>query len=402
VVCVTLAVVAVAICWLPVSGQSGRTHSALAAGVLTYLAGLRGGITVDGTTATWVPFGMTLLVAFVAWRVGAHLAEVAQVAEIEDSRTLLRAGFAQAATFTVLSMVAVRFATLGTSHGSYLASGAAAFVLFLASGGVAFVRNSPLRDVLTERLPERTDVVLRAATAALLVYVASAALLVAASLLWHHGRVIELSREVGGGWASLPILALSLLAVPNAIVAAAGYLAGPGISVGSAHASAFGTAHGVLPTFPLLGALPDGHGAGTPALVLIALTPVVAGVVLADCVRRSADALGRQCVLALIAAALSGLVAMLAAVLTGGGIGSRGLSSIGVSAGWFGLLVAGALAVASLCALGLAVLWVQVKHSVGHHQDVAAAVEEPLVRVVSVDDSIEDGDATQQDGQLAG
>jgi hypothetical protein len=419
VVCVTLGVIAVAICWLPVSGQSGRTHSAIAAGLLTYLAGLGGGITVAGMSATWVPFGMTLIVAFVAWRVGAHLAEAADAAEIVDTRTLVRAGVAQAATFSALSVLAVHFATLGTSHGSYVASGAAAFVLFLASGGVSFLRATPLREIVASRLPMQTNVVVRAAVAALLLYVAAGAFLVAASLVWHHGRVTDISRAVGGGWASVPILVLSLLAVPNALVAGAGYLAGPGVAIGPAHASAFGSAHGVLPSFPLLGALPDGHGANTPTLVLIALTPLAAGVVVARLIRRSCATVGMQCVLALAAATCAGLLAALAAFLTGGGIGSRNLASIGVPAGWFALLVTGALATASAAALGLAALWSQVRHSVGadehsttaYEHDVDEPVdgpavdaeEAPLVQVVSPDavPSVE-AQGEPQDGQRAG
>jgi hypothetical protein len=47
-VCATLAIVAVAICWLPVSGASGHSISAVRAGLLTFLAALHGGVTVDG------------------------------------------------------------------------------------------------------------------------------------------------------------------------------------------------------------------------------------------------------------------------------------------------------------------------------------------------------------------
>ena len=42
---------AVAVCWLPVSGTSGHPKSAIHAGLLTFLASVHGGITVDGTAA---------------------------------------------------------------------------------------------------------------------------------------------------------------------------------------------------------------------------------------------------------------------------------------------------------------------------------------------------------------
>ena len=45
------------------------------------------------------------------------------------------------------------------------------------------------------------------------------ALLVAGSLVVRHTRVTELSSQVGGGWAGVPILALGVMAAPNAVVA---------------------------------------------------------------------------------------------------------------------------------------------------------------------------------------
>ena len=84
-----------------------------------------------------------------------------------------------------------------------------------------------------------------------------------------------LSRQVGGGWGSVPILLLGVLAAPNAVIAGAAYLAGPGFAIGTGGtASALSTAHGVLPAFPLLGAMPQGHGATGPVWSLIALTPL--------------------------------------------------------------------------------------------------------------------------------
>ena len=73
-VCATLAIVAVAVCWLPVSGTSGHSRSAIHAGLLTFLAALHGGITVDGTPAAFLPLGMMIIVGMTAWRAGSGLA----------------------------------------------------------------------------------------------------------------------------------------------------------------------------------------------------------------------------------------------------------------------------------------------------------------------------------------
>ncbi len=51
------AVAVVAMSWLPVSGGAGSAGSAIRAGVLTFLAALHAGITVDGLPTAFVPLG---------------------------------------------------------------------------------------------------------------------------------------------------------------------------------------------------------------------------------------------------------------------------------------------------------------------------------------------------------
>src|SRR5689334_2309603 len=65
-----VSIVAVAICWLPASGASGNANSAIRGGLLTFLAALHGGITVDGVPTSFLPLGLLLLVGAVSWRAG--------------------------------------------------------------------------------------------------------------------------------------------------------------------------------------------------------------------------------------------------------------------------------------------------------------------------------------------
>lgn len=345
VVCATVAIVAVAICWLPVSGSSGRTHSAIHAGLLTFLASVHGGVTVDGTSAAFLPLGMMLAVALTAWRAGAGLADAAAAIDERDPARLALAGLTQAASFALVCVVAVPFSTLGTSSVPFLGVGAAALILFAASGGTALACYSPLSDWCLDRVPGAVRRGARAAAAVLAVYLAAGALLVAASLVVHHGRVEELSRQVGGGWGGAPILLLGLLAAPNAVIAAIGYLAGPGFAVGAGSvAGPFTTAHGTLPAFPILGAVPSGPGANAATWLLVALTPLVAGAVLA---RQAGRVDGWRERASTVAAAV-GIVALAGAVLGwqgGGGIGDGGLRTVGASPWQLGLAVAAAVTV---------------------------------------------------------
>ncbi len=202
VVCATVAIVAVAIVWLPVSGSTGRTHSAIHAGLLTFLAAVHGGVTVDATSGSFLPLGMLLAVALAAWRAGLGLADAAAAIGETDPVRLALAGGAQAASFAGACLVAVPFATLGTSSAPLLGVGFAAVLLFAVAGGAGLVCYSPLSDWLLERTPAAVRAGARGAAVLVAVYLAAGALLVAASVAVHHGRVEELSRQVGGGWGA--------------------------------------------------------------------------------------------------------------------------------------------------------------------------------------------------------
>ena len=377
VVCAVVAIVAVAICWLPVSGSTGRTHSAIHAGLLTFLAAVHGGATVDGTGGFFLPLGMMFAVGLTAWRAGAGLADAAAAIGETDPARLALAGLTQAASFAIACLVTVPFATLGTSSVPFLTVGAGALLLFAVAGGSALTCYSPLSDWCLERLPAWARDGARAAVAVLVVYLAAGALLVAAAVAVHHGRVEDLSHQVGGGWGGVPILLLGVLAAPNAVIAGVGYLAGPGFAVGThTTVSPFSTAHGTVPAFPILGALPSGHGADPAAWLLVAVTPLVAGVLLARLVCRTDGWTDRV----RVAGSAIGFVALALAVLAwqgGGSIGGGALSAVGASPWQLAFAVAAAVSAVAAVALGAAAVRGRVGRAGG--RDATAAAVQRLV-----------------------
>ncbi len=197
------------------------------------------------------------------------------------------------------------------------------------------------------QLAARVVAGLRGAAGALAIYLGGGALLVAGSLFGHAGTVTEMSRQVGGGLSGLPIVVLGILFVPNAAVAGAAYIAGPGFAVGSgATFTAFSAAHGLLPAFPLLGALPNGHANGL-VLAWMLVTVVTAGLV---AVRLAGRRDGVPAVA--IAAAAAGCGMALLAWLGGGAVGTGRLHTIGASPLQVGLAVAGEIATVALAYLG--------------------------------------------------
>jgi Family of unknown function (DUF6350) len=409
IVCATLAIFVVAVCWLPVSDTSGRTTSAIRAGLLTFLAAVHGGITVDGVSAAWLPLGMLMIVGLTAWRAGSGLADAAESLGERDPVRLALAGAAQAVSFAVGCLVAVPFATLGTSRAPFLGVAAGALVLFTLTGGTAFVRSSALRDWCAERVPSWVGRCVRCGAAAVAVYLAIGALLVAGSLVVHHDTVEMLSRQVGGGWGGLPILLLGILAAPNAAIAGSSYLAGPGFAVGSGTTvSLFSTAHGTLPAFPVLAAVPTGAGANPVVWTVAVATPLLAGVAIA---RLAARADGWWTRLGCVAggALSAGVLMLVLGWQAGGAVGDARLHTVGPSPWLLGAAVTAAVAVATLLVsgvgIGVSATWHAVRRDDGDDDEVSfddLLPPKKRTRLVVLARRADDADDAESDGELAG
>jgi hypothetical protein len=403
-----IAIGAVAVCWLPASGGSGTAGSAIRAGVLTFLAALHGGVTVDGLPSDFVPLGMTVVVALLAWRAGSALADAAQLLGSAAPARLGQALAVQAAVFAGVCGIAARLAPLGTSNVSAVAAALAGLILFGCAGGTAFVRATPLRDLVSARVPSWSGTAVRGAAVGVAVYLGAGALLVAGSLVLHHDRVETLSRHLGGGWSGVPVLLLGLLAAPNAAIAGASYLAGPGFALGSGTAVSLGsTAHGTLPDFPILGAVPSGP-ATTPVWLLVGCTPFVAGVCVARAVA-GAESLLLRLRIAGAAAGLAGFAGLLLAWQGGGAIGSGQLRVVGASPWQFGLATGAPLAVVAALALSAraALAWWRARSTrtpkVEDEVDEVDEDEFPTVVLAAVAPSAEDEVPRPEEGDaLAG
>lgn len=401
------AIVAVAICWLPASGAAGNAGSAIRAGLLTFLAGLHGGVTIDGTHATFVPLGLTIAIGALAWRAGTALGDAADAADeaaADDPARLLGIGAVQLATFAVACGITSAFATLGTSSTSPATTAFAAALLWLLTGSVAFARATALWTELERRRPDWLAPAVRLGAACLAVYVAAGALLTAASLALHWSAVSTLSRLVGGGWSGVPVLLLGVLTTPNAALGAAAYLSGAGFAVGGHTViRLWSTAHGALPAFPLLGALPN-HPANPMVWVMAVATPLTAGCCVAVLARRAAST-GNQWRDAAAGIAAAGVLAAFAAALAGGGIGGAGLATIGMSPWQFAVAVAGGSGVAAAAVLGALTAWtaVQAREDALDTALLATLSARPGVRATGRADNSREGAAEDTGpGELAG
>lgn len=204
-------------------------------------------------------------------------------------------------------------------------------------------------------LPPRARRLATASGGALAFVLGAGALLVGGSLAAHFGQAVELARAsdpgaVGGAGLMLAGLAL----VPNAVVWAASWLAGPGFAVGVGTAvGPYSHELGPVPALPLLAGLP---GSGVPewVAVLVLAVPLLAGalaglVVVADL----ADELpswGRTALEAAAVGPVAGAALGLLAWLSGGAAGGERLAQLGPSPWRVALAATAAVAVGSAVA----------------------------------------------------
>ncbi|AXH97697.1 cell division protein PerM [Ornithinimicrobium avium] len=206
----------------------------------------------------------------------------------------------------------------------------------------------------------RTPVLVRRAVPAaveVVVGLSAVTFLVVLGLLLVRGeRVLTLYGALDAGIVGTTVLTVAqLLAVPNLMVWALGWLSGAGLTVGTVHVGWDASTAGDLPLLPVLGALPE-PGTLPPGMWAMVLVPLVAGGWLGH---RSAGAASRlsswwtKSRIALLGSLLVGAAALVAGWLATGGLTPGLLGTVGVEpwrlAGLLTLEVAsGALVVVSL------------------------------------------------------
>ena len=223
--------------------------------------------------------------------------------------------------------------------------------LVAGTSAVRHGRPSPaaaLADVL--RLPARVRRCVRPAALAVATLVALGALTVAAALIVHSERVLTVHRALDPGIVGGAVLTLAQIAVlPNLVLYAVAWVAGPGFAVGVATSvTPAGSTLGLLPLAPVLGAVPA-TGVLPVALWSVLALPVLVGAAagwfVASRPDRADAAVVDVVVDGLTVAALAAGVLALAIALAGGAAGPGAMAAVGASAWKVGLVLAAELAV---------------------------------------------------------
>ncbi len=236
---------------------------------------------------------------------------------------------------------------------------------------------------------------LRAGLQAVALLLFAGAAVLSVSLLVSVPTVKELfALNAPGPGSAVGMLMLSGGYLPNAVVAATSFMAGPGFSLGAVALSPVEFTGGPVPGLPLLAALPEKEAVWWPALFVL---PIIVGVVVGRRLRTIDD----EPVARLRAVAVATGVVALVFVVLGGSAGGR----LGVGAFDPVSMRAAALSVALVC-------WIAVPAAIttwfgGHrptrermpglidHDD--HEIDDPDTEIADADTEIEDADTEIED-----
>lgn len=296
-------------------------------------------LTIGTTTVGLLPVLATALVMWAAAR------EVVAATGSQPTRADIGWLFGAAAGGPLL-VTAVCLAVTEDASGSIalqrpnpLAAFAWVLVLYLAAGAAGTVFRC--RERIFDHLPYDALAAAYVAGRAVLRLSAASAVLIVAGLVVHWSQVGDTYSGAASFVDVLGLTLLSLVYLPNAVIAGVGVLVGPGVQFGDASVGVFTVVGGPVPAVPVLAAVPTGPAPLWWAVLLLvpAAIGVYAGV---ESARVSYDRPGAPW--ALLAAAGMGSAALTAlAALAGGELGNFG--RLGVELPIFALAVFAWLAV---------------------------------------------------------
>lgn len=346
--------VALAGWFLAEGGGHGQATDALRIGADAWLSGH--GSTVDAAAGPLgiTPLGLTALLLVIGHRCGRRRAEVAAPGVWGIPVAV------GTATYIVLALLVAVFASRAGAAPRLLPALIGALVVGALGLGSGLARGSGALATLEEWLPVRVREVGEVALAAAGLVFAAGAVVVLVSLAVSFTRVANVftALDLTPGNA-LILLLVSALIVPNVVLLAVSYLAGPGFAVGTGTSvTATAVTLGPLPAFPLLAALPASGQAPSWMAALLAAPGICAAIAAGLAQTRAEDWSWGWVALRGFLGGLAGAVLLwLAVCLAGGPMGTGRMADIGAPAGAVLVTLVGAMALGGLVGALPVALW---------------------------------------------
>ncbi|MFI6394642.1 DUF6350 family protein [Nonomuraea sp. NPDC050547] len=318
-----------------------------------WLAAHHAGFAIPGGRVGLLPLGLLVLPAFLLYKAGRWMARDADLRlrlparlpknspkEKANARRraqlilVAQAGVSLAAPYALLAGLIALVARNDITQPYIGEALLSHFLLAFVVGALATARTiGPWRSML-RLLPERVRAVTVGTAVATAIMLAGGLVLVVVAVALNFGDVRALSGQLSTGFVGGALLLLVQgLYLPNAVVWAMSYIAGPGFAFGTGTLVApTGVQLGMVPSLPLLGALPDSGPVPAPMMAVIAL-PFAAGAVAGVMVARIAPSPSYEVapLWGFFSGVSTGLVAGLLAALSGGPLRGGRLAAVGPS-----------------------------------------------------------------------
>lgn len=341
-----------------------------------WLAAHHAGFAIPGGRVGLLPLGLLVLPAFLLYRAGRWMARDADLrlrlparlpknSPKEKARARRRAqlvlvgqaGVSLAAPYALLAGLIALVARNDVTQPFIGEALLSHVVLAFLIGALATARTiGPWRSML-RLLPERARALTVGTAVATAILLAGGLVLVLVAILLNFGEVRALSGQLSTGFVGgTLLLLLQALYLPNAVVWAMSYVAGPGFAFGTGTLVApTGVQLGMVPSLPLLGALPD-SGPVPPLMMAVIALPFAAGAVAGVMVARISPSPSYEAapLWGFLSGVSTGLVAGVLAALSGGPLRGGRLAAIGPSPWEVALSVCLEVGVAAGISAGLA------------------------------------------------
>ncbi|WP_235078927.1 cell division protein PerM [Amycolatopsis orientalis] len=207
-------------------------------------------------------------------------------------------------------------------------AGAVPAVLSGLAATAGVLRRFGMPQVLADRLDPLALRGLRAGLLGLFALLAAGALTLTAATALSARTVSSLFEPSFG--ASFGLFLLSVLYLPNAVVAAMSFVSGPGFSVGNLGVHLIGYRGGSVPGVPLLGGIPEHAASWWPVLLVL---PLAVGVLVGWSVRAVDDDPAARLRVVVVAGAVVGFGCVLLGTLAGGRLGDGPFDPVSVPVG---------------------------------------------------------------------
>ena len=347
-----LVVVPVLLLWWADDRSGAAFNDALRTAGQLWLVAHGAGLRVPGGAVGLTPLALLALPLVLMVRAGARLARQRRAASLVDVGRLMAA---VALPYSGLAVLVATLADTGDVRPALLSSATGALLLALAGVGAGSLRHARLWRAAWLVLPGWARRLAGPAALASAVLAGAGALLAGASLAVHLPQAADLAAaSAPGPLAGAGLLLAGLALVPNAVVWAVAWLAGPGFAVGvGTWVAPFGHELGAVPAVPLLAALPGSAAPGWLGALALGV-PVLAGVLAGRALARADRSWVPAGVDGIAAGGLCGVLWMLTAAVSAGSVGGQRLAEVGPTALPVGLAVAALVGLpAALTAAGL-------------------------------------------------